>query len=377
MLDAQPQKAPGPKHDKPDGTPYHLISRKKDLYPVSDFFESYLVRYGRIKKQGIRYTDLSRHYEAVPLYNEEGEDTHWATVFYKPYEQREIHQNLLVTYALLKADGDLTAVKDLYVDRVDLCLYGNTLPYRVRIVNALNENFDYFYVKRTDANRIYGLELEHILSPSRIHYFIKDKTIIEEHIIGIPGDVFIRDDLPPNRFDRVRLAKQFVKFDVRCFVRLLGDMHAGNFVVDVRRDFEKHHYLIRSIDFDQQSHHWRRQVYNPQDFPQNVRFVNVVQEYLAPGNIVQYQKEERALIENRVRVSHGRFDALMDVMREDIVSNEGYVIRLREQLAEHYEDEQFERCMTMGDLVYTSIQYLMDHDDPPTPSLRSLVDWLD
>ena len=360
---------------KPSGTPYHLISRKKGLFPVSDYFEAYLERYGRVKREGIHYTDLARHYEAVPLYDEEGNDTHWATVFYKPYEQREIHQNLLVTYALLRADGDLSAVEDLYVDRVDLCLYGNTLPYRVRIVNALNENFDYFYVKRTDANRIYGLELEHILSPSRIHYFIKDHTIIEEHIIGVPGDVFARDDLPPNRFDRVRLAKQFVKFDIRCFVRLLGDMHAGNFVIDVRRDFEKHHYLIRSIDFDQQSHHWRKQVYSPQDFPQNVPFVEVVREYLAHQNIVQYQKEELSLIENRVRVSHGRFDALMDVMREDIISDEEYVARLRTQLAEHYEDSQFERSLTMGDLVYASIQKLIDEDAPPIPATRNLMNW--
>jgi len=369
---SQPSKPDAP---LPGPPPRNLISRKKERYPVSDFLETYLKRYQRIEQHGIRYEDLARHNEAVPLYDEAGHDTHWATVFYMPLEQREVHKNLLVTYAVLKADGDLSAVKDLYVDRIDLCLYGNTLPYRIRIVNALNENFDYFYVKRIDANRIYGLELEHILSPSRIHYFVKDQTIIEEHIIGIPGDAFLRNDMPTNRFDLVRLAKEFVKFDVRCFVRLLGDMHAGNFVLDTRRDFEKQHFLIRPIDFDQQSHHWRLQVYQPQDFPQNVPFVNVVLEYLAPENIVQYQKEERALIANRVRVSHGRFDALLEVMREDIVSEEVYVARLREQLAEYYEDERLEEALTMGDLVYASIQHILDHDDPPTPSLRSLADW--
>jgi hypothetical protein len=44
----------------------------------------------------------------------------------------------------------------------------------VRIVNRLNENFDYFYVKRVDANRVYGLELEHILSPNRMNYFVTE-----------------------------------------------------------------------------------------------------------------------------------------------------------------------------------------------------------
>lgn len=346
----------------PSGHPHSLISRKKRLYPVSDYFQSYLQRYDRVETRGVRYEDLARYDEAFPLYDETGNDTHWASVLYKPTEQREIHDALRETYAIIKADGDLSAVKDLYIDRVDLCLYGNTLPFRVRIVNALNENFDYFYVKRTDANRLYGLELEHILSPSRIRYFVKDQTLIEEHIIGIPADIFLRDEMPPNRFDRVRLAKEFVKFDLRCFVRLLGDMHAGNFVIDIRRDFDKSHYLMRSIDFDQQSHHWRKRVYMPQAFPQNRTFTNTVLEYLAPENVVQYQKEERSLIANRVRVSHGRFEALMDVMREDLVTDEGYVARLRTQLARHYGDKQFESCLTMGDLVYTSIKNLLPEE---------------
>jgi len=353
---------PVQKHQGPSGYPHNLISRKKSLYPVSDYFESYLAHYERIDTRGVRYEDLARYEESIPLYDEEGNDTLWATVFYKASEQREIHNDLLQTYAIIRADGDLSTVIDLNVDRVDLCLYANTLPFRVRIINAINENFDYFYVKRTDANRIYGLELEHILSPSRIQYFIKGHTLIEEHIIGIPADNFLRDDLPPNRFDRVRLAKEFVKFDLRCFVRLLGDMHAGTFVVDIRRDFDKNHYLLRSIDFDQQSHHWRKQVYMPQAFPQNKTFTEMVLEYLAPENVVQYQKEERSLIANRVRVSHGRFDALMDVMRKDIVTDDGYVARLRTLLARHYGNKQFETCLTMGELVYTSIKLLLPED---------------
>ena len=36
-------------------------------------------------------------------------------------------------------------------------------------------------------------------------------------------------------------------------VRLLGDMHAGNWVVDITPDFEKLHFRMRAIDFDQQT----------------------------------------------------------------------------------------------------------------------------
>lgn len=44
--------------------------------------------------------------------------------------------------------------------------------------------------------RVYGLELEHLLSPNRINYLMhRAGTLVEEHIAGIPGDVFIRDFL--------------------------------------------------------------------------------------------------------------------------------------------------------------------------------------
>lgn len=344
----------------------NLISKKKEIYPISDYFMTYLDRYGRIYNRGIRYEDLLRYNNSISLYDEHGDDTLWSTVFYPPTEQQEIHDQLRLTYAILKADGDFSIAEQLYIDRVDVCLYGNTLPFRIRIVNRLNDNFDYFYVKRVDANRVYGLELEHILSPSRIHYFVHGGSIIEEHIIGIPADTFTREFMPDSRFDQVRLAKEFVKFNERCFVRLLGDMHAGNFVVDLQRDFEKWHFRMRPIDFDQQSHHWRKQVYMPQFYPQNNGLIRVGIDCLAPESVIQYQKEERALIANRVRVSHGRLQALLEVMREDIISTESHVAQLRRQLAEHYHEPDFETCLTMGDLVYTSLQVLMARNKPAT-----------
>ena len=85
--------------------------------------------------EGADYEGLLRFSNAVTLYDEHGHDTLWNTVLYGPAEQREINDALRLTYALLKSDGDLSTVEHLYVDRVDLCLYGNTLPFRVRIVN--------------------------------------------------------------------------------------------------------------------------------------------------------------------------------------------------------------------------------------------------
>lgn len=350
----------------------HLISRKKNFYPIGEYLGSYLTRYDRVHDEGIRYEDLPRFDTSIPLYNEQGEDTLWSTVFYPNSEQQEIHDALRLSYAILKAQGDFSIAQHLYIDRVDLCLYGNTLPYRIRIVNRLNDNYDYFYVKRVDANRVYGLELEHILSPSRIHYYVRGASIIEEHIVGVPADVFVRDYMPEGTFDQVRLAKEFVKFNERCFVRLLGDMHAGNFVVDMTRDFEKWQYRLRPMDFDQQSHHWRKQVYLPQYYPQNSPFSTLGIKCLDPEAVLQYQKEERALIANRVRVSHGRYQALTDVMAEDLIAPEENVVRLREQLANHYAHDAFYESLTMGDLVRTSINVLLERNRPASFPLHEL-----
>ncbi|OZC02887.1 hypothetical protein [Rubricoccus marinus] len=363
----------------------NLISRKKPTYPVSDYLADYLGSYGRLATdsrasgaRGVTYDDLMRFAGQIPLYDELGGDTLWSTVYYGPSEQAEIHDALRATYALLKSDGDLSTVEHLYIDRVDLCHYGNTLPLRVRIVNRLNENFDYFYVKRADANRVYGLDLEHVLSPNRINFYVRidgpsvrEQTLVEEHVVGLPGDAFIRDALPSGRFDQVRLAKEFVKFNERCFVRLLGDMHAGNWVMDVTPDFEKLHYRMRPIDFDQQSHHPTRRVYLPQFFPQNNAVIAFGLKHLTETTVDQYQREERALIAGRLRVSQARYRALMDVMREDLISDPSNVRELGAALARHYHDDAFTQALTMGDLVYHSLELLQKRAEPASLKLLS------
>ncbi|WP_412068503.1 hypothetical protein [Rubrivirga sp. IMCC43871] len=356
----------------------NLISKKKPAYPVSDHLVEYLDKYGRRATGGVSYDDLTRHVGQFPLYDEHGDDTLWSTVFFGPTEQTEIHDGLRLTYALLKSAGDLSTVKHLYVDRIDLCLYGNTLPYRIRIVNRLNENFDYFYVKRADASRVYGLELEHILSPNAVNFLVRvdgpdlrDQTIVEEHIIGLPGDAFMREQLPDNRFDQVRLAKEFVKFNERCFVRLLGDMHAGNWVVDITPDFEKLHFRIRAIDFDQQSHHPRKQVYLPQFFPPNNPIIQFGLDLLTETTVDQYQREERALMAGRLRVTHRRYSRLMAVMREDLIAPDAFVRALAEGLADHYGEPAFGDASTMGELVSLSLALLQARAEPASLKLLS------
>ena len=77
-------------------------------------------------------------------------------MFYEPQALRELSEGLAQVYALLKTAGDLSFTDHLLADRIDYCRFGNSNPFRVRIVNQLNDNYDYFYVKRADASRVYG-----------------------------------------------------------------------------------------------------------------------------------------------------------------------------------------------------------------------------
>ena len=124
------------------------------------------------------------------MIDKEGRDTLWHTVYYDEREMEELFPSLTYIYALMNTDGDLHVMEHLSVARIDYCTFGNSKPFRVRIINRLNDNYDHFYVKVADASRVYGLELEHLLSPNDILYVTDDHTLIEAHIPGLPGDVF-------------------------------------------------------------------------------------------------------------------------------------------------------------------------------------------
>ena len=333
-----------------------LISKKKIPFKISPRLRKYLRVHGRELNLPIQYTDLLRYNNSIALYDHWGEDTLWETVFYSPSDMEHIHYQLKKIYAILKADGDLSVMEHLFIERVDICVYGNTQPFRIRVVNRINDNFDYFYIKNADASRVYGLELEDLLSPNRIRYIVNHETLIEEHIVGIPGDQFIKYYLQDKRLNEVRLSKEFVKFNERCFVRLLGDMHSSNFVVDITPDFEEVHYRIRAIDFDQQSYEGRKAIYMPKYFKQNNPIIAIGMKHMTPETMRQYQKEERALIANRIKASRYVIKDLFDAMEKDTISLPEHVESLKQELAEFYREHTFMRCRTMGELVKKSLK---------------------
>jgi len=324
--------------------------KRKRFYPVREALSKYLENYRRTFAIPVAYDDLHRFSQMFPLYDREGNDTLWKTVHYEPSIKADLTAKLIKVYSLLKTN-DVRGSDHLTLERVDFCDFGNSRPFRVRIVNLFNDNYDHFYVKVPDASRIYGLELEHVLSPNRINYLANSDTLIEEHIAGVPGDVFIRDYFHRPETNRIRVAKEFVKFNERCFVRLLGDMRSYNYVIDITPDFEDAQYRVRAIDFDQQSYQGDRSMYLPQTFKENEEVVALCTARLNYQTMRQYQDEERTLIERRVQVAHQRLGALWEAMVPDEIAPEDHVTELREGLNNYHETTAFSACETMGQLV--------------------------
>lgn len=335
-------------------------SKKKPANPVTDEFGDYLRAYGREVRLPLTYDDLAHYATAVPLIDASGEDTLWETVYYAESEREEVNLGLRHIYALLRTDGDDAVIEHLEIARVDYCVFGNTKPFRVRVRNRLNDNYDHYYVKRADANRLFGLELEHILSPNRIQFLLRGGTLVEEHIAGVPGDSFIKRNLAKSVINRTRLAKEFVKFNERCFVRLLGDMRAYNYVVDITPDIEGNQYRLRAIDFDQQSYEGEKRFYLPQYFKDNNPILRKGFGLLSPESVIQYQLEERSLIAMRATTIADRLGELMDCMRRAWLSPDAKVRKLAGQLDAHHGTGRFTACRTMGELVATNLDLVLE-----------------
>ena len=340
----------------------NVPSKKKVPFTVKKEFSEYLGKYNRSSTLPIQYEDLLRFTNSLSIYDQEGNDTHWESVFYNNAEQSEIHDALTKIYSILKADGDTNVLEHLSVARIDYCLYGNSKPFRIRIINRYNDNYDHFYVKRADASRIYGLELEDLLSPNSVMYLVDGNTLIEEHIAGIPGDDFLKRQPSISEFNKIRIAKEFIKFNERCFVRLLGDMRSYNYVIDITPDIEGNQYRMRAIDFDQQSYEGRKNFYLPQYFKENNDIIFLGVGHMTQETVRQYQLEERSLIAARAKAASIQLKELFGVMVTDQISFPKKVNQLKKELAKHHKNDLFLKCKTMGEIVLTNIQLLLKKD---------------
>lgn len=332
---------------------------KKEYYPINQELFNYLEKYKRITKTNVFYDDLLRFQGSVVVYDTKGEDTLWVRVYYNEFEKEEIDLNLKKIYTLLHSDGDESKIQFLNVDHIDFCTFGNSKPFRVKIRNILNDNYTNFYIKKADASRIFGLELEDILSPNRINFLVFKDTLIEEHIVGIPGDMFLKDHLKNcTESEKAQIAKEFVKFNERCMIGLLGDMRSYNFVVIPIYDFDHLVFKIRAIDFDQQCYEGSFKLYKPHLFKDNLKFSQLVSEKLEANSIEQYQNEERSVMVKRMVGSEKRLNDLLKAMKSMELSSSEKLKQLKTEIYDFTKDVNFKKSASMGEVVESALNFM-------------------
>ena len=335
------------------------ISLKKPSYPVNTALKAYLKKFNRRVRLPIFYEDLLRFQGSVQVFDKNDKDTLWVRTFYNEFDRQEIDLSLKKIYTKLHSDGNETTIPLLNVDAIDYCTFGNSKPFRIKIRNILNDNYAYFYVKKADASRIYGLELEHMLSPYNLNFLVYEDTLIEEHISGIPGDEFIETMLPNcTESEKSQIAKEFVKFNERCMIRLLGDMRSYNYVIVPTHDFDHVVYNIRAIDFDQQCFEGKFNVYRPQFFKENFKMVDLVSEKFEKQSVNQYKLEERSIVAKRLLSFKNRINQLIKCMVSDTVSTPEHEILLKTKIFEYTGDVRFKNSKNMGEILRNSLSFV-------------------
>lgn len=341
-------------------TEINHIEYKKPFYKIKAPLKEHLKNYSRLGEIPIEYEDLLHFNDLVPSLDKDDNPTLWYCPIYTYSEMIHIHESLLQVYQLLVADGD--HIPYLQVAGIEFCSFGNSKPFRIKIKNDLNDNHDYFYVKKADASRVYGLELEEIFSPDKVSFIVNGNTLIEEHIVGIPCDEFILKNQNIKIENRLRFAKEFVKFNERCFVRLLGDMRAYNFVVEITPDFDNVQYRFRPIDFDQQSYEGRKSIYLPQYYKDNKALVELAMELLNDNIASQYIKEEKAAMKKRFSAARHRTKSLLRRMKRDKISSQENVQLLATQLGSLHQSDRFKELNNMGDILIAHLEETLGID---------------
>ena len=330
-------------------TKFNEIEYKKPYYKIKAPLREHLRLYSRLENLPITYDDLTHYHELIPMHDANDKPTLWYGVLYGHNELDIINGQLVRVYELLIGDGE--KIPYLRIESIEFCSFGNSKPFRIKVVNELNDNHDYFYIKRADASRVYGLELEEIFSPDKIFFLVDKETLVEEHIVGVPCDEFILKNDNIKISNRLRFAKEFVKFNERCFSRLLGDMRAYNFVVEIIQDFDNIQYRFRPIDFDQQSYEGRKNIYLPQFYVDNRALVELAQEVLSLDAANQYMREERMAMRKRYLTREKRTRSLFRRIRKDNISTLKNRNLLAKEMREYYNYDGFVDGMSMGDIL--------------------------
>jgi hypothetical protein len=133
---------------------------------------------------------------------------------------------------------------EMEIDSIEEISYADTKPLKVT-VEFSGRLERVFYAKPFDERRLFGLELENLLSPYKYTYSVGDGAIYEDEIHGIEAmEIDGETENDKNYLEEV------VGLDYRCYVMLLGDMHDQNYIVSKNKAGEDLRYIVRPIDFD-------------------------------------------------------------------------------------------------------------------------------
>ena len=327
---------------------------QKEVYPVSHQLQQYLQLFNRDIELPIAYSDLFHYQFTNAIKDENGKHTHWENVLYEPTILAAITSKLIATYQLLH---QLPAT-DYTITAIDFCEFANSMPFRISLINNSDNTNDYFYIKAADASRVYGLELEHLLSPNQTNFLYHQNTLVETHIDGVPGDEFLLTVNQLSGNEQKLIAKEFIRFNERCFVRLLGDMRSYNFVV-LQNETAASTFRIKAIDFDQQCYEGKLNLYLPQFYKENLLFVELSVSMLDKDSIEKIRQDERKKLAALHLANKHQLEVLMAAMLQEEISENYKVVILRKELNTYHHVHHFAHCKTMGAIVQQQIKQLL------------------
>lgn len=317
---------------------------QKEVYAVSSSLQQYLQQCKKDVLLPLSYKDLMHYEYSNAIKDEKGKHTHWERVVYSKKFFSVLKEKLQALYVQLKNDTGIE------IESIDFCEFANSMPFRINISNTANNSKDFFYIKSADASRIYGLELEQLLTDNHINFLYHQNTLVEEHIDGIPGDVFLELSTSLAKEEKKLLASEFICFNENCFARLLGDMRSYNFVV-VKTNSSKNPFIIRAIDFDQQCYEGKLNLYFPQFYKENYGYVQMATELLSNTAIEEIRVAERKKLAAMMAKNQLRLQALLDTMASEEISENYKVLTLGKELNHYHQTQSFSHHKTMGALV--------------------------
>jgi hypothetical protein len=327
---------------------------QKEVYPVSTVLQAYLQQYKRDILLPTTYTDLFHYRYTNAIRDKNGRHTHWENVVYDNALLSTLQLKLIDTYCLLmKLESNAFNIK-----AIDFCEYANSMPFRITLNEIPTGETHFFYIKAADSSRIYGLELEQLLSPNPTHFLYHQNTLIEQHIDGIPGDEFANEINNLSTEAKKLLAEEFIRFNERSFIRLLGDMRSYNFVT-IKTDHPQNPYRIRAIDFDQQSYEGRLNLYLPQFYKENIEYVQLVTATFTNEQIEQIRLKERVELELFAQDNREKLNHLLQAMATEEISDNYKVLQLRNELNQYFKTNNFADCATMGAIVKKQLEQMI------------------